>query len=109
MSGPVRAAYDQLVKAGELKPDAAQSRAVAALDRLAGSFGGAGLLSRLFGQSGDGPAGVYLWGGVGRGKSMLMDLAFAHIDIAPKRRVHFNEFMLEVHSWLRRARESEEG
>jgi cell division protein ZapE len=46
---------------------------------------------------------------VGRGKSMLMDLAFDHIDIQPKRRVHFNEFMLEVHARLRRARENENG
>ena len=109
MTGPVRAAYDKLIKAAELKPDPAQARAVAALDRLAASFNNGGLLARLFRQSGDGPAGVYLWGGVGRGKSMLMDLAFAHIDIAPKRRVHFSEFMLEVHSRLRKAREREEG
>ena len=40
---------------------------------------------------------------------MLMDLAFAHIDIQPKRRVHFHEFMLETHARLRKARESEEG
>jgi cell division protein ZapE len=109
MIGPVRAAYDQLLKAHELKPDPAQARAVVALDRLAASFRNGGLLSRLFKTSGNGPAGVYLWGGVGRGKSMLMDLAFAHIDIALKRRVHFNEFMLEVHLRLRTARESEEG
>jgi cell division protein ZapE len=109
MTGPVRAAYDQLLKAGELKPDPAQVRAVTALDRLAASLRDGGLLSRLFGRSGSGPAGVYLWGGVGRGKSMLMDLAFAHIDIQPKRRVHFHEFMLETHARLRLAREREEG
>ena len=109
MTGPVRAAYDQLLKAGELKPDPAQVRAVTALDRLAASLRDGGLLSRLFGRSGSGPAGVYLWGGVGRGKSMLMDLAFAHIGVHPKRRVHFNEFMLEVHARLRKARESEDG
>jgi cell division protein ZapE len=108
MRAPVRAAYDELLNAGELKADPAQARAVAALDRLAASMGESGLLSRLFKRS-DGPDGVYLWGGVGRGKSMLMDLAFAHIDVTPKRRVHFNEFMLEVHSRLRIARKKEEG
>jgi cell division protein ZapE len=111
MTGPVRAAYDRLIKAGELKPDAAQQRAVAALDRLAACLSRKrGFFSRLLGSSGhDGPAGVYLWGGVGRGKSMLMDLAFAHIDVEPKRRVHFHEFMLETHERLRKARESEAG
>ena len=109
MSGPVRVAYDELIAAEELRPDPAQSRAVAALDRLANSIGDGGFLSRLFRRDEDGPAGAYLWGGVGRGKSMLMDLAFAHIEIRPKRRVHFSEFMLEVHERLRIARKSEEG
>jgi len=110
MTGPVRAAYDALIAAHELKPDPAQERAVAALDRLAASFSnGSGLLSRLFGSASKGPVGVYLWGGVGRGKSMLMDLAFAHIDVHPKRRVHFNEFMLETHARLRVVRERHEG
>jgi cell division protein ZapE len=110
MNGPVRVAYDELIAASELRPDPAQSRAVAALDRLAGSLGkGRGLIARLFGRNAEEPAGVYLWGGVGRGKSMLMDLAFAHIDIEPKRRVHFNEFMLETHERLRIARDREEG
>jgi len=109
MSGPVGRAYEQLVKAGELKPDPAQAQAAAALDRLAASLADGGMFSRLFRRNGDGPAGVYLWGGVGRGKSMLMDLAFAHIDVHPKRRVHFYEFMLETHARLRVARESEEG
>ena len=109
MSGPVRVAYDALIAAHELKPDPAQARAVAALDRLAGALRANGLFARLFGSANDGPAGVYLWGGVGRGKSMLMDLAFAHIDIEPKRRVHFHEFMLETHARLRTARETEEG
>ena len=110
MTGTVRAAYDELVAARELKPDPAQERAVGALDRLAASFGnGGGLLSRLFGAREPGPTGVYLWGGVGRGKSMLMDLAFAHIDVEPKRRVHFHEFMLETHARLKRVRERHEG
>jgi cell division protein ZapE len=109
MSGPVRVAYDELIAAKELKPDPAQARAVAALDRLAATMRTRGFLSRLLGSGTDGPAGVYLWGGVGRGKSMLMDLAFAHIDIHPKRRVHFAEFMLETHARLRTARGREEG
>jgi cell division protein ZapE len=110
MIGPVRRAYDDLIAARELKPDPAQATAVAALDRLAaGLERDSGLFARLFSSGGDGPAGVYLWGGVGRGKSMLMDLAFAHIAIEPKRRVHFHEFMLETHVRLRAARESEEG
>jgi len=109
MTGTVRAAYDRLLNAGELKPDPAQARAVEALDRLAASLAKRdGLLGRLFGSGGDGPSGVYLWGGVGRGKSMLMDLAFAHIDAHPKRRVHFHAFMLETHARLRQAREREE-
>ena len=109
MTAPVRAAYDQLIAAHELKPDAAQARAVAALERLAASLENGGFLSRLFGSGSEGPAGVYLWGGVGRGKSMLMDLAFEHINATPKRRVHFHEFMLETHARLRAAREREEG
>ena len=110
MTGPVRVAYDALIAAHELKPDPAQERAVGALDRLAASIANPGsFFSRLFGSRADGPAGVYLWGGVGRGKSMLMDLAFEHIAIEPKRRVHFHEFMLETHARLRKAREREEG
>jgi cell division protein ZapE len=110
MTGPVRVAYDALIAANELKPDPAQARAVAALDALAANLQSHhGLLSRLFTSRREGPAGVYLWGGVGRGKSMLMDLAFEHIPVEPKRRVHFHEFMLETHARLRKARESEEG
>jgi cell division protein ZapE len=109
MTGPVRVAYDQLLTAGELKPDAAQLRAVQALDRLAAALAKPnGFFGRLLGSEPQGTAGVYLWGGVGRGKSMLMDLAFAHIDAHPKRRVHFHAFMLETHARLRKARESEE-
>jgi cell division protein ZapE len=109
MTGAVRAAYDQLIAANELKPDAAQARAVATLDRLGGGESAGGLFARLFGSTTDGPAGVYLWGGVGRGKSMLMDLAFTRLDVHPKRRVHFHEFMIETHGRLRIARQSEEG
>ena len=109
MSGSIERAYAQLVGRGELRADAAQQRAVAALDRLAHSLQSRRGLLGLFGNRKAGPAGVYLWGGVGRGKSMLMDLAFAEIAAEPKRRVHFHAFMIEVHARLKRARKREEG
>ncbi|WP_129794038.1 cell division protein ZapE [Sphingosinicella sp. CPCC 101087] len=113
-SGPTIAErYRTLLAAGELKPDADQSRAVAVLDTLAAELRDlprkGSLIWRLAGRRTDPPAGVYLWGGVGRGKSMLMDLAFSCIDHHPKRRVHFHEFMLEVHDRLRAERAKEEG
>jgi cell division protein ZapE len=107
MTGAVRAAYDALVAGGELRPDPAQAAAASALDRL--ELGKRGFLSKMLGREASGPSGVYLWGGVGRGKSMLMDLAFDQLAITPKRRVHFHQFMLETHARLRDARQSEEG
>ncbi len=109
MTGPVAAEYGRLLASGELRADPDQARAVAELDRLAQELGRKqGLFDRLLGRR---PArcGVYLWGGVGRGKSMLMDLAFEHVPMAKKRRVHFHAFMLEVHARLRRQRETGEG
>ena len=109
MTGPVGKAYAALVAGGELKPDPDQAKAVAALDGFAACLGPAsgGFLSRLFAKSS--PAcGVYLWGGVGRGKSMLMDLAYESISASPKRRTHFAPFMLDVHQRLRVKRATEE-
>ncbi len=110
MTGPVGSAYAALVAAGELKPDADQKAAVAALDRFAACLdrSSAGFLAKLFGKP-TARCGVYLWGGVGRGKSMLMDLAFDHVAADPKRRTHFAPFMLDVHQRLRDARATEEG
>jgi cell division protein ZapE len=109
--GPVSKAYAALAAAGELKPDQDQKGAVKALDRLEYELthNKLGWFERLLGRPRDAPCGVYLWGGVGRGKSMLMDLAFDNIDVRPKRRTHFHAFMIEVHQRLREARRSEEG
>jgi cell division protein ZapE len=106
----VAARYRALLEAGELKPDADQAKAVERLDALAARLERRlGLLSRLLGRGESGSRGVYMWGGVGRGKSMLMDLACAAMPVEPKRRVHFHEFMLEVHERLRIERTREEG
>ena len=107
--GPVSRAYAALVAAGELKPDPDQKSAVQALDRLGHELthNKPGMIERLLGRRADPPRGVYLWGGVGRGKSMLMDLAFDQIAAEPKRRTHFAPFMLDVHQRLRQARKSE--
>jgi cell division protein ZapE len=102
--------------AGEVHPDAVQERVVlrlqAVYDRLAATAAlpaKPGLLARLglvrAPKSPDGPHGLYIWGPVGRGKSMLMDLFFADAPVAKKRRVHFHEFMLEVQARLHTRRE----
>ncbi|WP_133364998.1 cell division protein ZapE [Qipengyuania sediminis] len=106
------ARYEALVAAGELKPDPDQRRAAERMARLqteleAGT--GGGLLGRLFARRRRKVRGVYLWGGVGRGKSMLMDLFVATLAIGEKRRVHFHEFMLEVDRLLRNERAKEAG
>ena len=103
--------------AGEVHPDPVQERVVlrlqAVYDRLAAAAAEhpakPGLLARLglvrAPKPPDGPHGLYIWGPVGRGKSMLMDLFFADAPVARKRRVHFHEFMLEVQERLHRRRE----
>jgi cell division protein ZapE len=102
--------YQCLLAAGELKPDEDQRRAVEHLDRLANDLQPhkSGFWSR-FARKSQARRGIYMWGGVGRGKSMLMDLAFDTIAVSPKRRVHFHEFMLEVHDRLRKERTKEKG
>jgi cell division protein ZapE len=107
------ALYRARLDSGSLEPDAAQALAVDKLDRLhhallhyrLGRRGRGRLARRLFGDNRP-PRGLYLWGPVGRGKSMLMDLFFAGVPLADKRRVHFHAFMLEVHDRLEQARRS---
>ena len=103
--------------AGEVHADPVQERVVLRLqaiyDRLAAAAAPhpprRGLLARLglvrAPKPPDGPHGLYIWGPVGRGKSMLMDLFFADAPVAKKRRVHFHEFMLEVQARLHNRRE----
>jgi cell division protein ZapE len=88
--------------------DTAQLNAVRQLERLRAELAEAAAaplgkrLLRGLTSNGDPPKGVYLWGGVGRGKTWLMDLFFASLTLAAKRRTHFYRFMQEVHSDLKR-------
>lgn len=113
----VTAAYDRRVAEGVIKDDDAQRMVLPALDRLVAALGRphpagkpGGLLGRIFGAKANPPPpgpelkGIYLWGGVGRGKSMLMDLVMEVAPLAEKRRVHFHEFMQEVQAGLNEAR-----
>lgn len=105
--------YEALVASGELRSDAEQEAAAERLDRLQreleAASKGVGLVGRMLGRKVATPRGVYMWGGVGRGKSMLMDLFHDTLRIAEKRRVHFHEFMIEVHDRLRIERSKEQG
>jgi cell division protein ZapE len=93
-------AYRARVAGGALTRDPAQDSAAARLDELAGQL-------RKWNPDlwfSKPPRGLYLWGAVGRGKSMLMDLFFDHAPVRKKQRVHFHEFMQTRHAFLRRAR-----
>lgn len=90
-------AYQSRIKAGEINSDAAQAEAVMRLDALADALAASkpGLFSKP-----KPPKGLYLWGGVGRGKSMLMDLFFANAPVEKKARTHFHAFMQETHAFI---------
>ncbi len=91
--------YRDLVRAGEVRQDAAQELAVEKLELLSHRLKGyrPDKKRRLFGRAEPEPEGLYIYGDVGRGKSMLMDLFFDVVSLRKKRRVHFHAFMLEVH------------
>lgn len=105
--------YQRLLDAGDIFADAAQAQAVAKLDQLRSrlinfvpSQPAKGFVSNLLGRwrapAAPGPVqGLYFWGGVGRGKTFLMDLFYDSLPFEDKRRIHFHRFMLSVHQSLR--------
>jgi cell division protein ZapE len=89
--------YHAKVRRCELKRDAEQEAAAKQLSSLANALKSYRPGRGFFGPR-KAPRGLYIWGDVGRGKSMLMDLFFANAPVKPKRRVHFNAFMVETHT-----------
>jgi len=96
--------YRALIRKGELAPDVAQQTAVARLQVLETALREYKPRG-LFSKTSEAPKGLYLWGDVGRGKSMLMDLFFSRVPLRAKRRVHFNAFMVETHARIHEARQ----
>ncbi|MEL6372916.1 MAG: cell division protein ZapE [Pseudomonadota bacterium] len=102
--------YETMVREGALEPDAAQAMAVGRLHALSEALAtwtprGDGFWSR-FAKSEPAPPGLYIWGGVGGGKT---DLFFNHAPVEKKRRDHFHAFMGEVHRLIATARERRQG
>lgn len=103
--------YRARLESGELMADPLQEEAATKLQehwsglRDYRSDGGRGWWARLTRQP---PRGLYLYGNVGRGKTMLMDMFFAAVALKRKRRVHFYAFMLEVHERFH-ARQEQKG
>jgi cell division protein ZapE len=101
----VSAAYAARVREGLLEPDPAQQKLVARFDELNAELIEHRLarksspLGWLFGRRDRRPVrGLYVWGSVGRGKTMLMDLFFERAPVRRKKRVHFHAFMADVHA-----------
>jgi len=108
-----RETYNALIAEGRLNADPAQGAAIDRLGALAAELDehGKGRSRGLLGftRKRTAPRGLYIWGPVGRGKSMLMDLFFEAADVQPKRRVHFHAFMAETHGAIRAQRAAAPG
>jgi cell division protein ZapE len=114
VKGPL-ALYRQRIERGDLVADAAQTHAVEALERVYRDLlaspphrGWRAKVTQLAGKRPAGARGLYLWGGVGRGKTLLMDLFYAALPFKDKRRQHFHRFMAAVHDRLKAHRNVEE-
>ena len=108
-TAPVTARYRALVADGQVKEDAAQLVAAQALDRLHAGLRArqaGGFLSKIGLKKPPLVTGLYLYGAVGRGKSMLMDMFVELAPIAKKRRVHFHAFMQETHDRIHAYRQA---
>ncbi|XP_033723492.1 AFG1-like ATPase isoform X2 [Tursiops truncatus] len=102
--------YDFLIKARELKDDEHQRRVIQCLQELHEELKGysieaEGLFSKLFSRSKP-PRGLYVYGDVGTGKTMVMDMFYAYVEMKRKKRVHFHGFMLDVHKRIHRLKQS---
>ncbi|UOM33436.1 cell division protein ZapE [Acuticoccus sp. I52.16.1] len=115
MSNSVTKRYEALVAAGEVQHDPAQLAVAAALDDVASDLtaqvaaderGVGGFFRRRLGRTPRAVKGLYVWGEVGRGKTMLMDLFYETIDVERKRRLHFNDFMADAHARIAALRKS---
>ncbi|XP_019514514.1 PREDICTED: lactation elevated protein 1 [Hipposideros armiger] len=102
--------YEFLIKAHELKDDEHQRRVIQCLQKLHEDLKGysieaEGLFSKLFSRSKP-PRGLYVYGDVGTGKTMVMDMFYAYVEMNRKKRVHFHGFMLDVHKRIHRLKQS---
>jgi cell division protein ZapE len=111
--GTVLARFEERLALGEIEIDPAQRRIAELLDRLQDALSAYavrnGALKRFFAKMPPAPRGLYIHGSVGRGKTMLMDLFFEEVLLAPKSRVHFHEFMADVHERIGSARKRVSG